>query len=223
MRLTEEDMQRRREFIIQNAFQMFSERGIEVVRISEIARKSRVSDNTIYRYFENKENLVREAFIMLWSNIMNGVETSVENTSNYSQMTGLQQVRAWIEGFRQLYMFDKAFVMFSYEAKLYLLRHKVKLDKYQQDILMRNIRGPCLDALRKGKQDGSITADIDEEDLFYAIWGTIRGYVAKIVIYEGLYGEDSPWESRYGTVEDGVLCALSNGWNVSEDIYKNKR
>lgn len=217
MRITEEDMRKRRELIIYNAFQMFSERGIEVVRIAEIAKKSCVSENTIYRYFENKENLVREAFIMLWSNIMNGVEKNVENTLDYSQLTGFGQIRAWIEGFRQLYMFDKAFVLFSYEAKLYLLRHKVKLDKYQQDILMRSIRGPCLSALNRGKMDGSVPAEIDSEDLFYAIWGTIRGYVAKIVIYDGLYGEDSPWESRYQTVEDGVLCALSNGWRVPEE------
>ncbi|CUP60678.1 MULTISPECIES: TetR/AcrR family transcriptional regulator [Hungatella] len=221
MRITEETMQKRRELIIYNAFQMFSERGIEKVKIIEIARKSEVSDNTVYRYFENKENLVREAFIMLWSNIMDGVEKNVENTPNYSELSGFEQIKSWIEGFRHLYMFDKAFVLFSYEAKLYLLRHKVKLDKYQQDILMRSIRGPCLAALEKGKRDGSVPALADSEDLFYAIWGTIRGFVAKIVIYDGLYGEDSPWEKHYQTVEDGVLSALSNGWTISGDLQKS--
>lgn len=217
MRLTEEDMQRRREVIIHNAFRMFCERGIDAVRLSEIAKKSRVSENTIYRYFENKETLVREAFIKLWGTIMSGVEENVENTLNYTQLSGLEQMRAWIEGFRHIYLFDKDFVLFSYEAKLYLLRHQVRLDKYQQDILMRTIRGPCLAALDKGKGDGSIPAIADSEDLFYAIWGAIRGYVAKIVIYDQLYGEDSPWESRYNTMEQGILCALSAGWKLSDD------
>lgn len=214
MRITEDDMQRRREIIIYNAFQMFCERGIEAIRVSEIAKKSRVSETTIYRYFENKENLVREAFIKLWGTIMSGVEEDVENTLNYSSLPGLEQIRAWIEGFRKLYLFDKDFVLFSYEAKIYLLRHKINLDKFQQDILMRTIRIPCLEALDKGKRDGSVPVTADSEDLFYAIWGSIRGYVAKIVIYDELYGSDSPWESRYETLEEGILCALSMGWKT---------
>lgn len=216
MRLTEEDMQRRREIIIYNAFQMFSQWGIEAVKLRDIAKQSRVSENTIYRYFENKENLVREAFIMLWGTIMSGVEENVENTVNYYGLSGFEQIRAWIEGFRTLYLVNKEIVLFSYEAKLYLLRHKIKLDKYQQDILMRTIRGPCLEALDKGKEDGSIPTVIDSQDLFYAIWGSVRGYVAKIVIYGELYGEDSPWESRYETMMEGLLSALSAGWKLSD-------
>lgn len=214
LRLSEEEMQERRELIIQNAFQMFCEHGIEAVRLIEIAKKSHVSESTVYRYFDNKENLVREAFIKLWNTIMTDVENDVKNTAGYAELSGFKQIQAWIEGFRQLYLIDQDFVLFSYEAKMYLLRHKVRLDKYQQDMLMWTIRDPCLAALNKGKADGSIPTEKDSEDLFYAIWGTIRGYVAKIVIYGELYGEGSPWESRYQTIEEGILCALSSGWKL---------
>lgn len=213
MRLTEEEMQERREKIIQTAFRLFCERGIEGVPLTEIAKKAQVSDNTIYRYFENKENLVLEAFIKLWDNIMSFVERGVEGTANYASLTGYEQIKVWIEGFRQLYLHDEAFILFSYEAKLYLLRHKVKLDRFQQDALMHSIRPPCVAALDKGKADGSIPTKQDSEDLFYAIWGAIRGYIVKIVIYDSLYGEDSPWESRYHVMEKGILSALNSGWN----------
>lgn len=213
MRLKEEEMKARRKTIILNAFHLFSERGIEAVKLTEIAKRSQVCENTIYRYFGNKENLVLEAFIKLWDTIMSDVVKTVENTFHYSSLSGYEQVRVWMNGFRQLYQNDKDFILFSYEAKLYLLRHNVKLDKSQQDALMYGFRGPCLAALEKGKQDGTIPVRENSEDLFYAIWGAIRGYVVKIVIYGELYGEDSPWEKRYPIMEKGILSALSSGWD----------
>lgn len=212
MRLTEEDIKERRKTMLYTAFRLFCERGIENVPMLEIAKQAKVGENTLYRYFGNKEQLVLEAFVKMWDSIMKNVEQIVAGVPNYDTLTGYNQIRVWLEGFRHLYQADKEFVLFSYEAKLYLMRHNVKLERFQQDALMQSFRGPCLAALEKGKADGSIPVKEDGEDLFYAIWGAIRGYVVKIVIYGELYGVDSPWESRYGMVEKGILSALSSGW-----------
>lgn len=216
MRLTAEAMLARRETIIQTAFRMFCDRGIENTALSEIAASAKVGENTLYRYFSNKETLVLEAFTRFWDTIMGEVERSAENTPNYSTMKGLEQVQIWIKSFRLLYEFYADFVIFSYEAKLYLLRHNVRVGRLHQDALMQSFRKPCLAALDKGKADGSISAEESSEDLFYAIWGTIRGYIVKIVIYKSLYGEDSPWESRYVVVERGILSALRSGWSTEK-------
>ncbi|MCD7992001.1 MAG: TetR/AcrR family transcriptional regulator [Clostridia bacterium] len=217
MRLTEKEIQERRECMILIAFRLFCDRGIENVSMLEIAQKAQVAENTLYRYFGNKEQLVLEAFVKLWDTIMQNVERMVGSIPNYASLTGYGQMQVWIEGFRHLYKIDREFVLFSYEAKLYLLRHNMKLDKFQQDALMQSFRGPCLAALEKGKADGSIPVKESSEDLFYAIWGSIRGYVVKIVIYGKLYEEDNPWESRYKVVERGILSALSSGWNPPEN------
>lgn len=217
MRLTEEDMQARKETMIQTAFRLFCDRGIENVSMLEIAKQAQVGENTLYRYFANKETLVLEAFIKLWDTIMHNVEEVVESVPNYDALTGYGQMRVWLKGFRHLFQSDKEFVLFSYEAKLYLLRHSIRLDRFQQDALMQSFRGPCMAALEKGKADGSIPAKESNEDLFYSIWGTIRGYVVKVVIYGELYGEDSPWESRYEVMTRGILSALSSGWSPPEE------
>lgn len=222
MRLTTQEMRDRRDCMIHHAFRLFCENGIEAVKMTDIAHTAKFGEKTLYRYFGSKEKLVLEAFIQLWENIMHTVELSVQNTENYPLLTGLEQVSVWVDGFRNLYTTDKDFVLFSYEAKLYLLRHNVRLSKTDQDMMMHSIRGPCLEALRKGKADGSIPAKADCEDLFYAIWGAIRGYVVKIVIYEGLYGAESPWEARYNIVKNGILCALHNGWQVPEEFLPSQ-
>lgn len=205
-------MQERRKKIIMTAFHLFCERGIEDVPLTEIAKKAEVGETTIYRYFDNKLTLVLEAFIKLWDTIMSHVEKSVENAENYQSLTGYEQIAIWIESFRQLYINNADFILFSYEAKLYLLRHKIKLNQFQQDTLMYAVKGPCLAALEKGKKDGSIPIKENCEDVFFAMWGSIRGYIVKIVIYNELYDEDSPWESRYEMMESGILSALKAGW-----------
>lgn len=205
-------MKERRKTIIDTAFRLFCERGIEDVPLAEIAKEAKVGETTIYRYFDNKTTLVLEAFVILWDMIMSKVEQTVENTENYQLLTGFEQMAVWLDSFRQLYINNSDFILFSYEAKLYLLRHKIKLNRFQQDTLMQSIKGPCLAALEKGRKDGSIPVKQDLEDIFYAVWGSIRGYIVKIAIYNELYGEDSPWESRYKIVEEGILTALKDGW-----------
>lgn len=214
MRITEEKMQERREMMIQTAFRLFCDYGIERVSMSQIAKKAQVGENTLYRYFDTKGKLVLAAFVRLWDTIMYNVESVVEGVPDYDALTGYEQMCIWIGGFQHLYKADREFVLFAYEAKLYLLRQNIKMDKFQQDILTHTVRDSCLKALNKGKEDGSIPVKENSEDLFYAIWGSIRGYIVKIVIYGELYGEDSPWEKRYETMQKGILSALHSGWNA---------
>lgn len=201
------------------AFHLFCQRGIEDVPLVEVARTAHVGETTIYRYFENKANLVLEAFIKLWDAIMGRLKQEVEETKDYPLLTGLQQMQVWLEAFRQLYLKNSDFVLFSYEAKLYLLRHGVRLNKSQQDVLMHAIKLPCLSALEKGMEDGTIPVNRDSEDIFYAVWGTVRGFIVKIVIYGHLCGGDSPWENRYQTMVDGILSALASGWAKADFAY----
>lgn len=215
MRITQEQMNERRKAIVMSAFKLFCEKGIESVSMVEIAKESGVGETTIYRYFENKTTLVLEAFVKLWDMIMRQIEDFAEGYDNYNSLTGYEQISVWIDTFRLLYQNNADFILFSYEAKLYLLRNNVKLDSLQQDILMNPIKGPFLLALEKGKKDGSIPVTEESENVFYAVWGAIRGYIVKIVIYDRLYGEDSPWEKRYPIMKNLILSALKAGWYIS--------
>ena len=50
---------RKKNAILQAALALFMESGVQKVSIAEIAEKAKVSQVTIYNYFENKENLTR--------------------------------------------------------------------------------------------------------------------------------------------------------------------
>lgn len=212
MKITEQEKQERKERIVQTAFHLFCEKGIEKVTITEIAEAAQVGETTIYRYFKSKVLLVLSTLSILWKKIGESLEEAAEQTENYNQMCGYDQIQIRIEGCKNLYIKNADYVLFSYEAKLYLQRNNIELTKEQYDSLMTAIKDPCIKALEKGKADQSIPVNLDSEDLFYVIWGIIRGYVVKIVIYESLCQGGGPWKSRYNLMEKGLLCALSSGW-----------
>lgn len=210
MKLTEEEIEKRRERIILTAFELFCKRGIESVSMAEIAKSARVGETTLYRYFETKTNLVSEAFVKLWDFIMSHLKESILATENYPNLSGYEQIATWVESLRSLYQNNADFILFSYEAKFYLVRNNVKLNRNQQDILMHAIRKPCMQSIEKGKADGSILKTIDSEDVFYVIWGAIRGFIVKIVIYDRLYSGESPWKEKYDVLKAGILRAIEN-------------
>lgn len=208
MKITEAESKERRERIIHTAFDLFCERGIEQVTMSDIAKASRVGDSTIYRYFGTKPLLVYSALSILWHRINLKLEQYMEQAGPLDGMTGLRQTEVRLHVFSYLYTKHANYVLFSYEAKLYLQRNGIQLTKDELDEMMYDLKEPCMASLKKGMEDGSIRVQIDPEDLFYAIWGCVRGYIVKIVIYSGLCVDHGPWESRYHLVIDGILHAL---------------
>lgn len=215
MKITQQERELRKERIIQTAFELFCKEGIEGVTLEQVAKKAGVGNTTIYRYFINKSLLVQETLSILWKSIGEKLEIGKTNVENYRQRTGRDQILIHLEDLRKLYLENREYILFAYEAKLYLVRNGVQLSQNEYDYLMFDIKQPCIEAINKGKKDGSIPSQCDSEDLFYTIWGCVRGYIVKIVLYGSLCPEDRMWESRYSILEDGIVCALASGWKIS--------
>jgi AcrR family transcriptional regulator len=60
--LKEKGRETRREFILEAALKLFSERGFLSVTVREIAKEAGVSPGTIYRYYENIDDLFLDLF-----------------------------------------------------------------------------------------------------------------------------------------------------------------
>lgn len=216
MRISENEQQQRRDNIINAAFYLFCARGIEKVTFAEVARRAGVGAATIYRYFPNKPALVLSTMRVLWEKITMEIDGEILYTDAYNALSGLEQLGVQMDSLAQLYINHADYIQFSYEAKIYLVRNKIKITPHLFDQLMDGIRVPCMQAIEKGQADGSIPTEEKSENLFYALWGAIRGYIVKIVLYDALCEEESPWGKRYIVLKRGLLCALQNGWSQNE-------
>ena len=57
-RLSAEEMDARREIMLQTAFRLFTEKNIDSVTMAEIAEATGFTTRSLQRYFYSKENLV---------------------------------------------------------------------------------------------------------------------------------------------------------------------
>lgn len=217
MKITEKEKEIRKTRILYAAFKLFCQQGIEQVTLADIAKEAKVGNTSVYRYFKNKPLLVKETLSVLWKELSIRLEENATSTKDYDNMTGCEQLKVQMDVCRSLYLDNSEYVLFSYETKLYLARNNIKLTRLQYDNLMFEIKTPCMEAIEKGKADGSIPSTVDSEDLFFAIWGAIRSYIMKIVVYNELCYDGGPWKERYHVLEKGLLSALAAGWHMPQE------
>lgn len=67
----------RHDAILQAAVAVFGERGYEAASIGEIARRAGVSDGLVYRYFENKRDLLGSVLTQFYERTMADIERVV--------------------------------------------------------------------------------------------------------------------------------------------------
>ena len=166
----------RRNTIIDAAEAIFFKQGIENASMDEIAQAAELSKGTVYLYFKSKDELYRtiilRGFIILKRQLKEAA---------HAHETGYQNVRA----------ISEAYIKFSYEHKGYF----DAILYYQNDLFNSRQREPSqvesleggnavigvlIHAIQKGKQDGSITPEINEVEASFVLWSQITGLLQVI-------------------------------------------
>ncbi len=75
--------EKKMEDIIKAAGELFSIKGFKSVSIAEIAKKSNVSQVSIYNFFGNKENLAKQVLFNLMDSTMKELEVIVSHNISY--------------------------------------------------------------------------------------------------------------------------------------------
>lgn len=81
----EKRREQKKKDIVEAALALFMEYGIQKVSISEIASKAKVSQVTIYNYFESKDNLVRFVFKFYVEQIWNEQKGLLESDLPFNE------------------------------------------------------------------------------------------------------------------------------------------
>lgn len=214
MMISESESIRRKEFIVDTAFRLFCKKGIDSITISFIAKESNVSELSIYRYFHKKSELLFYTHKQLWIKIADKLIKIIASSDNYDEKNGYEQLKVLLWGFKQLYENHSEYLLFAAECKLYLFRHSVKMTQDDWNEMLKQTYNVFCNAIDKGKNDKSIINKQSTNDLFYSIWGIMRGFIEEIVLYEHIYEGNNPWKDRFDDVCDMVLSTLKKKESV---------
>ena len=208
MKITEAELLARKNRIIREAFHLFCQNGIDGVSIKDIACKADVSEKSVYRYFNNKVELIQATVTVMWQEIIAKLTDSID--PGFEAMTGLARIACLLRCFRNLFENHSCYILFSYDSKLFLIRHGAHLSEQLYRDEIQPMQDLHMQALQKGVQDGSVNICADAEDVFYAIWGLLRGYIVKIVLGDRMSAAENMWLHRYDLACDLILKGLKN-------------
>lgn len=163
--------ERQRRRILDAAWKLFDERGIDRVTIAEISSTGGVQPSTMYQYFSNKDDIVWAILGELMREVGRRAEKALESAPNaMAKLTALlnfladelenRQVEA-----RFMAQFDAMYARDWPVERLLLLESQINPDGFQV----------FTDLIRDGIADGSLRKDLDPDLTMHAVMNAVIG------------------------------------------------
>lgn len=187
--------------------ELFLERGIENVKMTDIAEQSGVGVATLYRYFGTKTAIASEAMTFLW-NDLRSLFSGIFESEPFISQTGLKQISDLLKMFVVLFTAHKDFMRLLGEFDTFVLRENVppeELKKYESSII--DFYPVVESAYRKGVADGTMR-EIKEFRLFYMTYAHALTELCKKFI-EGEILPSDDFSNAENELELLIECAVN--------------
>ena len=147
--------------VVHVALASFVKYGIDGSKVSEIGRIARLTERSVFRYFDTKSDLVLAAAMLFWDKVKTLVLKNMDEIEN-SNKTGLEEIEIILRKYTDIYFTHYKQFIFVHEAESYWYRSG-------KDLLIKNhvlspfatSEDPVALAIKKGIKDGSVNSDIN--------------------------------------------------------------
>jgi AcrR family transcriptional regulator len=152
--------------MLETSYELFSEKTIESVTMSEIARKSGYRDITVYRYFSSKPSLVVSVATRKWEQFQQENE-SRRPVADFEGMTAAEIFEFYLDSFLELYKNRIDLLRFNQFFNVYVQSECMDEEtmKPYQDMIDR-LQDKFHVMYAKAEQDKTIRTDCSEKEMF---------------------------------------------------------
>ncbi len=180
---------------LDSACALFREKGIESVKMTDVARKAKIGIASLYRYFDTKEKLVIACAVKMWEQVIGMILPRFKD-EEFEKLNGFEKVSRIMRVYKILCDEHKDFVKFVALFDSYCLNHKIEPDRladYEQ--MITTLYRYFSDAFDSGVKDGSIKKDIDKK-LFYltcnhALMAVVQKLVSGEILSQDNFGDST--------------------------------
>lgn len=201
--------EKRKEDILAAAIEVFKEKSIRSAKMTDIALKSEVGVATVYRYFKTKLDLVIEAVNWMCKEEMQLMLVPFED-DGYKSMNGFEQVSFILKLFILLYEVYPDFVALLEQFDNYVVEEQIgleQLENYEKNII--DLKEITFGAMERGKKDGSIKMDIDNNIFYTTITHSLMSLSQKLILRGNILKSDSEVN---GKKQLALLIELAEGY-----------
>ncbi len=193
---------------VDSACELFCEKGIESVKMTDVARKARIGVASLYRYFDAKEKLVIACAVKMWEQVIQLILPDYKS-EDYSKLSGFEKVSSIFKVYKLLCDEHKEFVRFVALFDSYCLNNKVepsKLADYEQ--IITTLYRYYSDAFDCGLADGSVKSGIDKKQFYLTCNHALMAVVQKLVSGEILSQDDFADSTEVDVMTDIFLSYI---------------
>lgn len=188
------DKEERRRMIIEAAVEVFVDEGYQFMAVEDIAERAGVSKGTVYFYFEDKADILYEAF--RW--FEEGLHRIIEET----QQSDRHPADQLSHGVRRMIEFttsNRAVVQILIDSWIASL-HDPKQTKIDFPAFYERLVDPLRELIEYGRSTGAFRADLPEHYPAILV-GAVQG-----MLFEWMVDPDSlPLESLHDEIEEVLI------------------
>lgn len=174
--------------VTEKALDCFIKNGIDNTKIKDIAKSARLTERSVYRYFETKTDLVQAAAYLFWNETLEEIRTRIE-VSRLNRLSGIEQIRALLYNYSNMYFENRLGVLFTLEAEMYLFSAGRSKTIVRPPEKFDSSNSPLVLAIRKGLEDGSVNRTADVKEIYYNAYDSILGVMQKLALEASGYSE----------------------------------
>ena len=193
--------------ILESAFNLFSEKGIDTITMNDIASTAEIGVASLYRYFATKDEIAIRTAIWAWNKQKDVILPALQSDS-YDSLKGYQQIEKIFKMFVDLYDKEKTFLRFIYFFDSYINRQKISYERpFDYEGMIAVVQDIVANAISKGLTDGSISAEYKdhEKDLYFTSMHSLFSLSQKLSLAGNMLAMDS---AVNGTDQMRILADL---------------
>lgn len=179
--------------IFESAFTLFSEKGIDTIAMTDIAKNAEIGVASLYRYFSTKDEIAIRTVIWGWEKQKIVLLPVLEN-ERYANLSGIEQIETILSLFVDLYKSESMFLRLIYFFDSYAVRTGITPDRLvEYENMIESIKVYVIAAIEKGIQDKSINHkySIDKELLYFTLMHALFSTAQKLTLSGNMLNMDT--------------------------------
>ena len=193
--------------ILESAFNLFSEKGIDTITMNDIASTAEIGVASLYRYFATKDEIAIRTAIWAWNKQKEVILPALQSDS-YESLTGYEQIEKIFKMFVDLYDKEKTFLRFIYFFDPYINRQKISFERlFDYEGMIALVQDIVANAITKGIADGSINQEYagQQKDLYFTTMHSLFSMSQKLSLAGNMLAMDSAVD---GTLQMKLLAQM---------------
>lgn len=190
---------------MESGFRLFSEKGIEPVKMTDIVEDCGVSRRSLYRYFSTKTDLVIAIGAWKWKECMSQYMLP-PSSEKWDSLTAAEHMRLYLDSFVDMYRNCRDILRYNYYFNSFLANAQAVPEQ----------RRPYLDVVgelekrfhlicEKGRKDRTLRTDLSEAVMFSSSFHIMLAAVTRYAVGLVYVAEDDDPERELVLLEEALL------------------